>query len=124
MLAEGFFLCLFSCRIRESRLVHHYRYPNATKLSPIDLAREEFAMRSITSGKSGDDLADAVSVLRTAKKVAALTGAGISVASGIPDFRSPGGLWSVFSPEEYATLDLFYRHPDRAWELYRVWVKC
>ena len=57
--------------------------------------------------------------MKEARKVVALTGAGISVASGIPDFRSPGGLWSVFSPEEYATLDVFRRNPAKAWELYR-----
>jgi len=57
--------------------------------------------------------------LHTAHKVAALTGAGISVGSGIPDFRSSGGLWSVFAPEEYATIEVFYRDPGKAWELYR-----
>ncbi|MBM9537294.1 SIR2 family NAD-dependent protein deacylase [Desulfobulbus alkaliphilus] len=64
-------------------------------------------------------LAEAATVLRTATKVVALTGAGISVASGIPDFRSPGGLWTVFSPEEYATLEVFLHDPAKAWQLYR-----
>nr|WP_321465410.1 NAD-dependent deacylase [uncultured Desulfobulbus sp.] len=57
--------------------------------------------------------------LRKARKVVALTGAGISVGSGIPDFRSPGGLWTVFSPEEYATIEVFHRNPAKAWQLYR-----
>ena len=57
--------------------------------------------------------------LRAARKAVALTGAGISVGSGIPDFRSPGGLWAVFSPEEYATIEVFHRRPDKAWELFR-----
>jgi len=49
----------------------------------------------------------------------ALTGAGISVESGIPDFRSPGGLWSILQPDEYATIDVFRENPDKAWRLYR-----
>ncbi len=49
----------------------------------------------------------------------ALTGAGISVACGIPDFRSAGGLWSVFAPAEYATLEVFVNNPHKAWDLYR-----
>ncbi|MGD9947089.1 MAG: NAD-dependent deacetylase [Desulfobulbus sp.] len=61
----------------------------------------------------------AASVVQCARKVVALTGAGISVGSGIPDFRSPGGLWSVFSPEEYASIDVFRRNPAKAWQLFR-----
>ena len=64
-------------------------------------------------------LTKAAAAMRTATKAVALTGAGISVGSGIPDFRSLGGLWTIFSPEEYATIDVFYRNPAKAWELYR-----
>lgn len=39
--------------------------------------------------------------------------------SGIPDFRSPGGLWSVFAPEDYATLRCFLRDPAKSWRLFR-----
>jgi len=62
---------------------------------------------------------EALEVLRSARHPVALTGAGISVESGIPDFRSPGGLWEVFSPEEYATYQVFEAEPAKAWELYR-----
>ena len=64
-------------------------------------------------------LADAVHALRSARKVVALSGAGISVASGIPDFRSPGGLWEDFPPEVYATIEGFLSAPDRSWQLFR-----
>lgn len=53
--------------------------------------------------------------LRESKLAIALTGAGASVESGIPDFRSPGGLWERFPPEEYATIDAFRSDPERFW---------
>ncbi|MBP7517356.1 MAG: RNA polymerase subunit sigma, partial [Desulfobulbus sp.] len=71
------------------------------------------------AGAPPEALAAAAARLRSARKAVALTGAGVSVASGIPDFRSAGGLWTVFSPDEYATLEVFHRDPAKAWELYR-----
>jgi NAD-dependent deacetylase len=48
-----------------------------------------------------------------------LTGAGISVPSGIPDFRTPGkGLWENVNPMEVAHIDAFRRDPDRFWSFY------
>ncbi len=47
----------------------------------------------------------------------ALTGAGISVDSGIPDFRSPGGLWERFDPMEYGTIEAFRSDPERVWTM-------
>lgn len=64
-------------------------------------------------------LAEVAQLLAKSRCACALTGAGISVASGIPDFRSPGGLWTRFAPDEYATLDVFLENPDKAWQLYR-----
>lgn len=56
---------------------------------------------------------------KSARNPVTLTGAGISVECGIPDFRSPGGLWSQFAPEEYGTLSVFLSDPAKAWKLYR-----
>lgn len=57
--------------------------------------------------------------LGRARHAVALSGAGISVESGIPDFRSPDGLWTIFDPEEYATLRCFLRDPAKSWRLFR-----
>jgi len=54
-----------------------------------------------------------------ARKISALTGAGISVDSGIPDFRSEGGLWKRYDPLEHATLESFNRDPTKFWTMGR-----
>jgi len=57
--------------------------------------------------------------IRAAGSVVALTGAGVSVPSGIPDFRSPGtGLWERVNPMEVAHIDVFHDDPERFWGFY------
>ncbi len=58
-------------------------------------------------------------LLREAERAVVLTGAGISVPSGIPDFRTPGtGLWENVDPLEVAHIDAWRRDPDRFWRFY------
>jgi len=65
------------------------------------------------------DPAALAELIRSAGTVVALTGAGISVPSGIPDFRSPGtGLWANVNPMEVAHIDVFRRDPQRFWHFY------
>jgi NAD-dependent deacetylase len=71
--------------------------------------------RPLTSSRV-EALAD---LIRQADSVVALTGAGISVPSGIPDFRSPGtGLWENVDPMAVAHIDVFRREPERFWHFY------
>ncbi|MCP9491478.1 MAG: NAD-dependent deacylase [Solirubrobacteraceae bacterium MAG38_C4-C5] len=58
-------------------------------------------------------------LVREASSVVALTGAGISVPSGIPDFRTPGtGLWANVDPMEVAHIDAWRADPRRFWQFY------
>jgi NAD-dependent deacetylase len=58
-------------------------------------------------------------LIRGAESVVALTGAGISVPSGIPDFRSPGtGLWANVDPMAVAHISVWRRDPAHFWGFY------
>jgi NAD-dependent deacetylase len=56
--------------------------------------------------------------LKKAKKIAFVTGAGISQESGIPTFRGNDGLWRNYDPMKLATIDAFYDNPKLVWEWY------
>jgi NAD-dependent deacetylase len=57
-------------------------------------------------------------LIRHRQPCVVLTGAGISTESGIPDFRSPTGIWAKYDPMEYATISAFRRDPVKVWEFY------
>ena len=65
-----------------------------------------------------DDLFDrAISLLKRARNAVALTGAGVSTESGIPDFRGKDGLWSRYDPIEYGTMGAFLADPEKVWRM-------
>jgi len=69
--------------------------------------------------KTGNDLKleTLASWITKSKSTCAMTGAGASVESGIPDFRGKGGLWSRYDPEEYATIFSFQDDPAKVWKM-------
>lgn len=62
-------------------------------------------------------LKQAANIIFNSKMTIALTGAGISTESGIPDFRSSGGLWSKYNPSEFATISAFKADPLKVWKM-------
>ena len=67
-----------------------------------------------------EELARAAEMIRRSRYLVALTGAGISTPSGIPDFRSEGsGLWTIYDPMEVASIWAFSRRPEAFFE----WVR-
>ena len=63
----------------------------------------------------------AADLIISSRKVVVFTGAGVSTESGIPDFRSPGGIWERFNPEDF-TYQKFISDPEsrrRQWQMLR-----
>lgn len=67
------------------------------------------------SRRGADELAR---LLRDNQPCVVLSGAGVSTESGIPDFRSPTGIWRRYDPQQYATIEAFRRDPARVWDFY------
>ncbi len=66
-----------------------------------------------------DRIEQAAEIITRSKPVIALTGAGISVESGIPDFRGKNGLWTRYDPARYAAIDAFLADPAEVWNMLR-----
>ncbi|MEX2253728.1 MAG: NAD-dependent deacylase [Thermoleophilaceae bacterium] len=71
------------------------------------------------TAKASSEATRLAELLAEAESAVVLTGAGVSVPSGIPDFRSPGtGLWENVNPMEVAHIDAWRRDPDKFWSFY------
>ncbi len=76
----------------------------------------EMIRESISTNLQGE-IRRAAKILCQSQLNLALTGAGISVESGIPDFRSAGGLWERYDFMEYATISAFRANPEKIWQM-------
>jgi len=71
----------------------------------------------MAENRNGGKIARLAEMIKTAHKIVVFSGAGISTESGIPDFRSPGGIWSRFAPSDF-TIDKYLsdaQSRDRQW---------
>jgi NAD-dependent deacetylase len=64
------------------------------------------------------EVAELTALMRERRPCVVLTGAGVSTESGVPDFRSPDGIWAQFDPLEYGSLQAFRDDPEKVWRFY------
>jgi len=76
---------------------------------------EDFMMDKYWNGSVGI----VAEMIVQAREVVVFTGAGISTESGIPDFRSPGGIWTLFDPEDF-TIEQFLASPETRKKQWRI----
>src|ERR1700720_1899713 len=65
---------------------------------------------------SDEEIREAARTILDARYAIALTGAGMSVESGIPPFRGPGGLWTKYGEPPMNQFQRFMENPKKAWE--------
>jgi NAD-dependent deacetylase len=101
---------------------------DARHLEPDEVARVVGDPLGVRLGEANADLGCETEPVHEAQMLAeliranqpcvVLTGAGVSTESGIPDFRSPNGIWAQYDPMEYATISAFRRDPEKVWDFY------
>ena len=73
--------------------------------------------RAAAQAEDEDPLEASARLIARATSITVFTGAGISVESGIPDFRSEGGLWQRFDPSVYCDYEVFRDRPEMFWTM-------
>ncbi len=68
---------------------------------------------------SSPEIVEAARLVARSKYTIALTGAGVSVPSGIPDFRAFNGLWRKYPIVEYATVMAYRQNPEKVWQMFK-----
>jgi NAD-dependent deacetylase len=75
----------------------------------------------MTNPELDESIEKAAELILQSKRIVVFTGAGVSTESGIPDFRSPGGIWERFNPDDF-TYQKFLSDPEarrKSWQLFR-----
>ncbi len=69
--------------------------------------------------KVDDEIKEIANIIVNSKIITFFTGAGISTPSGLPDFRSPDGLWAKYDMGEYGAVSSFRKNPEKVWRFFR-----
>jgi NAD-dependent deacetylase len=83
-----------------------------------DLRREPEALHGRNLQSAAMEVAVLAALIRERRPCVVLTGAGVSTESGVPDFRSPNGIWAQFDPLEYGSIQAFWADPEKVWRFY------
>jgi NAD-dependent protein deacetylase/lipoamidase len=84
--------------------------------SNLGRERKAFHARNLQSSAMG--VAELATLIAERRRCVVLTGAGVSTESGVPDFRSPTGIWAQFDPLEYGSIQAFQADPAKVWSFY------
>jgi NAD-dependent deacetylase len=83
-----------------------------------DLRRKGKAAHGGNLQSSAMGVPELAALIAERRPCVVLTGAGVSTESGVPDFRSPTGIWAQFDPLEYGTIQAFRADPEKVWSFY------
>lgn len=87
-------------------------------ITPISRPTVICSFPRIMALRQSSDMSKFKEVLKSAKEIVILSGAGISAESGIPTFRGAGGFWRKFQASALATPGAFKTSPSLVWEFY------
>src|SRR5882762_6247271 len=95
---------------------HSHLFHALSHSCEIIVVEARFTMAEKSERASDQEVRETAEMILQARYPIALTGAGMSVESGIPPFRGPGGLWTKYGEPPMNKFQLFMEDPKKAWE--------
>src|SRR5712671_3551232 len=98
------------------RFTHSHLFHARSPSCKILVVEARFTMAEKNERASDQEVRETAEMILTARYPIALTGAGMSVESGIPPFRGPGGLWTKYGEPPMNGYQIFLADPKKGWE--------
>src|SRR5260370_32451136 len=98
------------------RCTHSNLFRALSHSGDILVVEAQFTMAEKRERASDEEVRETAELILQARYPIALTGAGMSVESGIPPFRGPGGLWTKYGEPPMNGFQRFMADPKKAWE--------